>query len=254
MNKEITLETTSSVISPLSLVSDIVRNDYRTAPVFRKFNINYCCAGKVSLREICNSMGISESDVLDNLQEVTRNLRLHSGLQFNEWKTDFLIDYLVNVHHAYLYKSLPEILDGLISFMNQHNKKYPELTEIFDTFKRLSELLIAHNRNEEEVIFPYIMRLDSAFSEGETYAQLFVRTLRKSLTSVHADHEKIAALLKKIQVLTNNYNVPENACTNHGVVYGKLREFHDDLVQHKHLENNILLPRAAEIERVLLSY
>lgn len=253
MNKDIALEATSPLIDPLHLVSDIVNRDYRTAAVFRRHNINYCCAGKMPLKDVCGRAGISEVDLLHDLQEATRSLSLHPGIQFNEWKTDFLVNYIIHVHHAYLYKSLPELQTELLSFLDQHHKQYPEFTEIMATFNELSELLVSHNRYEEEVIFPYILRLDAAFSKGESYAHLFVKTLRKPLTLVQEQHAQIAVLIKKIQTLTDNYKVPEKACTKHRVLYGKLHELHDDIVQHKHLENNILIPRAAEIERVLLS-
>ena len=250
MQKE--LEAAGPVIDSLSSISEIVRTNYKTAPVFKKYKINYCCAGNVTLKDVCSGMGVNEDLVVDELQEATRNISLSNGLQFNEWKTDFLIDYIINVHHAYLYKTLPEISAGLLSFMDQHKKQYPELAEVYATFCKLSELLLSHNRNEEAVIFPYLKRLDAAFSKGETYAQLFVRTLRKPLTNVKQEQTQVACLLKKLQALTNNYKFPEKACTNHQVIYRKLHEFHDDIVQHKHLENNILLPRASEIERLLL--
>jgi regulator of cell morphogenesis and NO signaling len=136
--------------------------------------------------------------------------------------------------------------------MGQHGKKYPELSEISKTFEQLSEKLLIHNRHEETTTFPYLKHLDSAFRKGESYAQLFVRTLKKPFTNIREEHTEIGILLNKLKELTGNYHFGEEACTNHQVIYRKLQEFHNDLVQHKHLENNILFPRATEIERLLL--
>ncbi len=253
LNKEIAFEATGAVIDPRMSVSNIVKSDYRTAPVFRKYNINYCCAGLLPLGDVCSSMGLSEDQVLQDLKEATRNARFQSGMKLHDWKLNFLIDYIINVHHAYLHQALPAIQHALLSFLEQHKEKYPELTDIYLTFNQLSELLIEHNRKEEEVTFPYIRHLDSAFSLEESYAHLLVRTLRRPLSGLYDAHQQIATLLNKIQSLTNNYRIPQNACTNHCVIYGKLHELHDDLVQHEHMEEDILLPRAAELERVLLS-
>jgi regulator of cell morphogenesis and NO signaling len=53
--------------------------------------------------------------------------------------------------------------------------------------------------------------------------------------------------------LTNDYTPPSNACVSHKVTFSKLRELDNDLMQHMHLENNILFPRAIEMEKILLN-
>jgi regulator of cell morphogenesis and NO signaling len=80
-----------------------------------------------------------------------------------------------------------------------------------------------------------------------------VRTLGKPLDQkVAADHKRIFALLMQLRQVTNQYNFKDGACTNHQVIYHKLRELDNDLVQHKHLENNYLLPKVLQMERELL--
>jgi len=233
-------------------VSEIVRSDYRRAPVFRKYNINYCCGGMISLQETCVQLGIDQAALLDELQAATRNISLPASLQFDTWKTSFLIEYIINVHHAYLYKVIPELTADLFAFSENHKKQYPELTEVYLTFNSLSQLLLTQLRNEESVLFPYIRQLDFAFTKSESYAQLFVRTLRKPLNRFDEEHRQIGELLIRLKTVTNSYIFPDKACTNQQVVYQRLKEFHDDMVQHKHLENNILFTRAGEMERQLL--
>jgi len=240
------------LLNPEDTISQIVQSDYRTADVFKKHNINFCCGGQVSLQTTCMLGDHNYNRILNDLEEATRDIHLSNILQFDQWKIDFLIDYIMNVHHAYLYQAIPTLELALTSFMEGHKKKYPELTKIHELFLELSDVLLTHNRHEEEIIFPYIKQIDIAYRRKESYGNLFVRTLRKPLRNVEEEHNVISGILKNIKENTNNYDFPNNACTNHQVLYHKLRELHEDLVQHKHLEINILFPKAIEIEQQLL--
>ena len=234
------------------MISEIVRSDYRTADVFKKHNINFCCSGPVSLRTACESRNINYENILSELGEATRNIQLPNNLQVDQWKIDFLIDYIINVHHAYLYQAVPSLDIQLTSFVEGHKKKYPELIKIQELFNELSRILLQHNRHEEEILFPYIKQIDVAYRRKESYGNLFVRTLRKPLSNVEKEHALITELLKKIKLCTRNYIFPVNACTTHQILYYKLKELHEDLIQHKNLENSILFPKALEIEQHLL--
>ncbi|MFL5739135.1 MAG: DUF542 domain-containing protein [Flavisolibacter sp.] len=233
-------------------VSEIVRADYRTADVFKKHGINYCCTGNVQLREACRLKSLDYSDLVEELGLATRNIHLSTNLQFSQWKMDFLIEYIINVHHAYLKLTLPHLETSLLLFIEGHRKKYPELEEVLDIFHELSGLLELHLLHEEEIIFPYIKQIENTYRRKEVYGHLFVRTLRKPLSNIEKEHSIISGMLMRIQEITNDYHFPSDACTNHQVIYRKLREFHDDMAQHKHLENNVLFPRAIEMEKELL--
>ena len=237
---------------PESYISEIVSNDYRTADVFKKFGINYCCSGQVSVFEACKAKAIDYTAVEEELLDATRNIYVSNTTRFSEWRIDFLIDYIVNIHHAYLYEALPALESRLISFMGGHKKKYPELVQIADVVSELSRFLLHHNQHEEEIIFPYIKQIDVAYRRKESYGNLFVRTLRKPLSNIEKEHEAIGEHLRKLKLYTNDYQPPSKACTNHRVLYHKLEEFHNDLMQHKHLEKNILFLKAIEIEQRLL--
>ncbi len=234
-------------------VSGIVRSDYRTADVFRKHGINFCCSGEVSLQEACELRNIDYLKVAQELADATRSIRLSNNLQFSSWKIDFLADYITNVHHAYLYSALPNLESRLEAFVNGHQKKYPALVELQETFVELARVLIPHCKQEDEIVFPYIKQIDAAHRRNESYGNLFVRTLRKPLSCVSGIHDEINELLQELRLNANQFNYPDKACTNHQVIYHMLREFHDDLIQHMHLENNILYPQARKIEVELLN-
>jgi regulator of cell morphogenesis and NO signaling len=239
-------------IDPGKSIAGIVREDYRTADTFKKFGINYCCGGKITLQDACQSMNLDLQEVQAELEKVQRTIIVFHQLDYNSWKVDFLIDYIINVHHAYLNSTMPPLLDQVTTFVNNHKKQYPYLQDVLKTFDQLITQLTIHIRHEEEIIFPYMKQIDNAYKRKESYGNLLVRTLRKPLINHEDEHLKINELFGKLRTLTNNYNIPADACTNHQVIYHKLEEFDDDMTQHKYLEDDILFPKAMNMEKELL--
>jgi len=234
-------------------VSDIVRSDYRTADVFRKHGIDYCSGGE-KLLEICATQNLNYNLILKELEAATKTITISNSLHFSEWKISFLIDYIMNVHHAYMHEAIPALESSLVSFIEDHEKKHSQVNKILFLFRELSVLLVTHSRHEEEIIFPYIRQIESTYRRRETYGNLFVRTLRKPLSNIEKEHDVILSVLKEIQALSNNYTCPSNACADQSAIYSKLNEFHCDMLQHTHLEDNILFPKAIEMEKELLQF
>ena len=238
--------------NPDMTISEIVRLDYRTADVFKKHNINFCCSGKISLQAACSLGNLNYKMMVDELENATRNIQLYNHLSFQTWKIDFLIDYIINIHHAFIKQVLPALSMHFTNFMQGHKDKFPELVEVQETFEQIANILHTNIRHEEAIIFPYIKQIHGAYTRKEAYGNLFVRTLRKPLSYIEQEHNTIESLLKNIELQTNYYSIPDNACTNHLVLYHKLHAFHDDLNQHLYLEKKFLFPRAIEMERELL--
>jgi regulator of cell morphogenesis and NO signaling len=202
---------------------------------------------------VCDTKNIDIKILIRELEQATRTLQVPNSLPFNEWDIDFLSDYIVHVHHHYLKKQLPEIKTTLLNFAEEHREKYAYLQELEKTFLQLYEEMLPHLQQEEEAIFPYIRQLTHAFHSQESYASLLVKTMRKPIEELmNLEHEMIAGSLYKMRELTGDYTPPDRACTNHKVTFSSLKELDNDLVQHMHLENNILFPRAIEMERILL--
>lgn len=232
-------------------ISDIVRSDYRTADVFKKYGIDFCSTdGK--LLETCASRDLNYNAILEELVGATRTITISNTLHFSEWKVSFLIDYITNVHHAYMHIAISSLETSFSSFIETHKKKHPEMNKIFLLFRELTPLLIKHSRHEEEIIFPYIRQIESTHRRKETYGNLFVRTLRKPLSNIEKEHEVIYSILNEIRILTNDYTSSQDTCADQSAIYNKLNEFHNDMLQHTHLEDDILYPKAIEMEKELL--
>ena len=246
-------EQTGIAVSPT--VSQIVKSDYRTADVFKKWGINYCCGGNLPLEDVCALKNLDVKAIEEEINQATKTVNISNALQFNDWPLSFLIDYILHVHHAYIKQAIPNLTQQLNSFVSGHLKKYPYLGAVEETFANLAKVLLEHIQKEEESIFPYVRQITNTYERKEVYGSLFVRTMRQPLAeTIENEHTRISRLLMLLREQTNNYTFNDQACTNHQVIYHKLKEFDNDLVQHKHLENNILFPKVLEMEKSLLQF
>lgn len=237
-----------------ALVSDIVNNDYRTAEVFRKYNIGYCCTGKMPLEVVCNMEGIDVEMIRKELSEAVRTVIISNRLQFEEWSIDFLLEYITNVHHEYLKISLKEIAQQLKEYTDSHKKVADWMPSLEKQFLLMKKQLLHEMSREEETLFPYIRQISYAYRHKEPYAALFVKTLRKPIDDdAFTGHSFILKSLSAIRELSGQYAIPANACVARKVLLKKLAELDRDIVQHFYLEQNILFPRAKSIEKELLS-
>jgi len=233
-------------------ISDIVKKDYRTADVFKKYQLGFCCGVPLSLRTACDTKGLDFEMIVAELKEATRDFTFSNSLAFDEWTLDFLVEFITNIHHAYIYRATPDLSAALNTFTQGHQSKYPELPEITSLFQKLADLLMIHNRHEDEIIFPYIKQVYSAFRRKESYGNLFVRTLRKPIHLVETENQKIRDVLDSLATLTNRFQAPESACLTYKVIFKKLDEFCRNLIQHHFLETKHLFPKALATEQQLL--
>jgi regulator of cell morphogenesis and NO signaling len=236
-----------------SFVNDIVRQHHHTADVFRKYGIDYCCGGKWPLETVCLTKGLEFDQLKKELENAGRVIQLPPMLAFETWNIDFLTSYIINIHHRYLKDTIADTGKILRHFADGHIKQYPEMQEAVLLFEKLQKEILPHIQYEEETIFPYVIQVVHAYENNDTYAKLLVKTLRKPL-DVMMRHEEdvLSALVLKIRLSTNNYTIPGNACVSHVVALSRLKELDNDLMQHIYLENEILFPRALQIERELL--
>jgi len=240
-------------INGSTMITDIVKADYRTADVFRKHGIEFCCGGRRSLELVCEEKGVDAEMLQRELEQATKKIYLPNNLNFHDWSIEFLIDYIVNIHHEYLKKSILPAQEYLARFAEGHSKKYPYVIELAATFNNLVSEILPEIGEEEDIIFPYIRQVSHAYNSKAPYAGLLVRTLRKPVKNMtEREHRSVYQNLLRMRELTNYYTAPENACPNHKVTFLKLNEIDNDLIQHLYLEYSILSPKAISMEKELL--
>lgn len=232
-------------------VGEIVRLDFRAADVFSNYGIDFCCGGKISVAEACSNAKTDESLVIRELE----NLKNQTGSavhDFDSWNIGFLADYIQNTHHQYVSKAIPLILPLAQKVADVHGANHSEVVVINELFQDLSDELLAHMQKEEQILFPYIKKLVASESAGSCDDPACFGTIASPISVMEDEHENAGVILKQLSNLSDGYTTPEDACNTFRVLYGKLKEFEDDLHRHIHLENNILFPKAIELEKALI--
>lgn len=227
-------------------IGAIVANDFRTAGVFEKYGIDFCCGGKISLAVICREKGIDATQLLQEISEA-KSTAVDRSHNYADWALPFLADYIVNTHHAYLNENTAQIAAYTDKIAGVHGSHHPEVIEIAAIFARIATDMTDHLREEEQVFFPAIKRIDIARRAGATPDSPDVEAIRSSLLRLDREHQEIGDAIHAIRHLANGYAIPEGVCNTFAVTYHKLQEFEDDLHKHVHLENNILFLKAARL-------
>ncbi len=227
-------------------IGEIVAGDFRTAKVFEKYRIDFCCGGTVTLAAACRERGIDPAVLLRDIEAV-KSEQGERNPNYGTWDLSFLADYIVNTHHAWLKENMEKIAAYAHKVAGVHGEHHPEVIQISEIFDRIASDMTAHLRAEEEVFFPAIKRLEAARKAGTAPDAKDSAALRQCLENLHREHDEIGVAVHTIRDLAREYAVPEDACTTYALTYRLLKEFEDDLHKHVHLENNILFPKAAEL-------
>lgn len=232
-------------------VGSIVANDLRTARIFKKYGIDFCCGGRKSLQLVCEAKKIDPVILEQELLSVSSDLPLQ-GSNAASWSLDFLIDYILNVHHVYIRERTPDLLAWSRKAARVHGEKHPELIQVDALFSALAEELEMHMRKEENVLFPYVRLIAAAEKTQAKISQPPFGSVLNPVSVMEHEHESAGAAIAEIRRITNDFTPPEDACNTYKAFYAGLKEFESDLFLHVHFENNILFPGAAAMENRLM--
>lgn len=234
-----------------NIIGELVAQDYRTASVFKKHGIDFCCNGNRTIAAACESKKLASSVLLENLQQAVQH-NSHAETNYNSWPLDLLADYIEKKHHRYVAQRIQEISPFLYKVVKVHGDRHPELVEIEYLFNESAKELTAHMRKEELILFPFIRKMVNAQSGNEPMYQPPFGTIQNPIAMMNQEHDIEGARFRQIEALTQGYTPPADACNTYRVTFALLKEFEEDLHQHIHLENNILFPKAIELERRML--
>jgi regulator of cell morphogenesis and NO signaling len=234
--------------TPEKTVREIALENPSSIRVFESLGIDYCCGGKRPLSDACSRAGVDFDRVIDLLESATLDSQAPAG----EWKEKplrELIAHIVTNHHGYVRQETPRIHGLLTKVASKHGPAHPEIARIEELFTAMGQELSTHMLKEEQVLFPYIERMEQALLAGMPVPAAFFGTVKRPIANMVAEHDDAGSLLSQIRVLSNGYTPPEGACPTYVALYRGLEEFERDLHHHVHLENNILFPRAIRIEQ-----
>ena len=228
-------------------IGDFVAENFRTAEVFKKYHIDFCCKGGRTVEEACDKKKVSPEEIYRELEEVAN--RKSEDIDFNSWPLDLLADYVEKTHHRYVEEKSAMLIPYLNKLCKVHGERHPELFEINELFIGSAQDLAAHMKKEELILFPFIKQMVEAKKNGEPLPAPRFGTVENPVAMMKHEHEAEGERFVKIAELTNNYEFPDDACGTYQVTYRMLEDFQNDLHKHIHLENNILFPKAIAMEK-----
>ena len=221
-------------------VADIALHFPHAIEILNRHYLDYCCNGKKSFEDACKENNLNSEKIwLEILRTSTDPVK---NDRFESWGLTLLIDYIVHNHHHYVQSAIPEIKGLLNKVCAAHAEELPYLYKLREEFNRLAKELLAHLQKEEDILFPAIKKIEqNALNEKRSASS---DNLTIPILVMEHEHEAAGDLLKSIQSLTKHFIPPAFACPTFIITYKMLEEFNNDLMQHIHLENNILFPKA----------
>ncbi|MCF8260154.1 MAG: iron-sulfur cluster repair di-iron protein [Melioribacteraceae bacterium] len=233
------------------IIKDIIKKEIKTAHVFEKYGIDFCCGGNRLLEEVCAEKNLVVENILSELDKVLQ-APTEKKQRFDSWELPFLMEYIINNHHAYVKEAIPLIQEHSTKVANKHGKNYPFMIEVKSLFDRVAKEMHEHMEKEEKIVFHIIKYLDDCRKFNETPKTGGFKTVKSPIQKMENEHSSAGNAMEQIKKLTNNFLPPEGACNTFRLTYSELEEFEKDLHIHVHLENNILFPKAIKLEEDLL--
>jgi len=228
-------------------VRDIALEQPASIRVFEKFGIDYCCGGRKPLAEACQERSIEPKAVLEAIEEAAAG----GGDETSDWaqsKLENICNHIVETHHAYIRAELPRLHMLAQKVVSRHAKTHPELEPIQQLIVALGGELLPHLDKEEVVLFPYITNLERNLASCGPRPLGCFGAVRNPIRVMITEHDAAGEAMSRMRELSGGFTPPEGACPTYRGLYQALAEFEKDLHQHVHLENNILFPRAIELD------
>jgi iron-sulfur cluster repair di-iron protein len=228
-------------------VNEIALSSPESRRILEDASVDYCCGGDKSLQEACLRANVSAEMILNRLQQNRERARSDEG-GWTKAPLAELTRHIRERHHDYVRDVIPRLQGMLAKVREKHGSKHREIGEIEKLFADVAREMLKHMQKEEQILFPYIDALERAANGNGAVEPPFFQTVRNPIYSMMQDHDAAGELVRKIRAAGKGYQPPEDSCTTFKATYQELQQFEEDLHLHVHLENNILFPRAVELE------
>ncbi|MDG9926812.1 MULTISPECIES: iron-sulfur cluster repair protein YtfE [unclassified Pseudomonas] len=201
--------------------------------VFHEFHLDFCCGGAKSLRQAARERGIDAGEVAARLLALDPQ---DAGEEtWREAAPAQLIDHVLTRYHAIHRQQLPELIRLAARVEQVHGRREECPNGLTELLMEMQQELESHMQKEEQVLFPMILRGAGAMAGGPISVMRF-------------EHDQHGEALERLAELTDDIRAPAGACNTWQALYRGLNELRVDLMQHIHLENNLLFPRALGME------
>ena len=235
-------------LTPTRTVGEIAAEIPSATREFEKLGIDYCCGGNRTLNEACAEANISVDEALARLGEGLASTRTAASQDWQKQLLADLISHITTTHHVFVREERARIEALATKVVGVHGKNHPELLQVQQVFSALAAELSVHLMKEEQILFPYVLRMEESALAGEPAPPAMFGTVVNPVRMMMQEHDGAGDSLRSLRTITTDYKLPEDACISYRTLYQALQGFEADLHQHIHLENNILFPRAVAME------
>ena len=221
------------MIATQDKVADIVTHYPKTADVFRKHGIDFCCGGQISLEEaVSNHPKLSLTPLLQELEDASQ--QPGEGMQPQYLSVPSLIQYIQARYHDTLREEFKQLTPYVTKLSRVHGPNHPNLVTLKSTFDAFKSAMLTHTDEEDQNAFPKLVRS----ANGET-----VEDIDAVVQSLVDDHDEAGALLQQMRELTHDFQPPAEACGTWRLVYDRIAHLERETHAHVHLENHVLFPK-----------
>ncbi|HHY73981.1 MAG TPA: iron-sulfur cluster repair di-iron protein [Bacillus bacterium] len=229
----------SFTITSTMSVGEIVTQFPQAADIFKRYKIDFCCGGNHSLTEALAEKNLNEEEILEELNTAYTKMKAMNTETTNwqEVSSSDLIDHVKETHHAFLNNELPMLGQLVTKIYRVHGPNHGYLADVYNHYHDLSKELMEHVIKEDEIVFPLI----KSYEENPSSEKL--EEVKAAIIELEKEHDKAGDLLKAIRELTNDYELPADACMTYTTTFQRLEALEADMFIHVHKENNILFPR-----------
>jgi regulator of cell morphogenesis and NO signaling len=231
-------------------VRELATENIAATRVFEKLGIDYCCGGGQSIEQACRTANVRVDEVMRSIEEASRSTI--TSPEDRRWQNETLADLIGHIqdrHHKYTREEIARLKPLFDKVCSVHGRNHPELLMMHEIFLGLSEELSTHMMKEERVLFPYVIRLENASAQKEPAPSAPFGTVKNPVAMMVHEHDSAGEALRALRQASRGYIPPQDACLSFKTLFNALAEFEADLHRHIHLENNILFPRAIDLDR-----
>lgn len=231
-------------ITPQMTVAQVATSHPELVPELERLGLDYCCGGSRSLGEAAARAGLEPAETVRRLTTFTTPERC-DDTDWSARSMTELADHIEATHHAFAREALDRLGTLTAKCVAAHADDEPRLRVLQDTVTALTDDMHDHFVREEQVVFPWLRRLErpTEIQSGPPWS------VRRPIDCMIHDHDDVAAAFARMHELTDDLTPPEGACPTWRECYRVLDDLERDTHLHIHKENNILFPAGIEAER-----
>lgn len=221
-----------------SLVKDIVNEIPKSADLFKRYRIDFCCGGNRPLKDSAAEYNVNMETLMAELADVYAK-SIGEPIDMEVWTntdSNTLVEHVIEKYHRPLEEELTMLSPYVTKVARVHGDSHPELLRVYELFYELKKELLEHTAKEEATVFPMLLKLDEV--EGAEREAMI-----NEIKELEKEHDHAGAILRELREITSDYIPPAEACGTYRLVFKRLEMLESETFMHVHLENNILFPR-----------